>query len=186
MSSKIQYLPAKLAVVLVPASKHIHSMFLILTRISDIVEGIRLNGHTWWSIAWWLPRIHNSEEVLKLLWIATPSGGRSLYDLLETLSPEELGKLDEYGIATSATIEKMMIAIIKAEPDQRLAMKVELLDWIVQHGFYTYAIAYHELEGKCLVMLEEPLLKSSATKILNHIGYTAESIEKYGPPHYGK
>jgi len=188
MSSKIQYLPAKLAVVLVPASKHIHSMFLTLTRISDIVEGIRLNGHTWWSIAWWLPREwpYNNELILKKLMVATSNGGRSLYDLLETLSPEELGRLDEYEIAASATIEKMMIAIINAEPDQKLAKKVELLDWIVQHGSYTSALGTNSFEGKCLGCLEDPLLKPSATKILNHLGYTAEEVAWYGPPRYGR
>jgi hypothetical protein len=172
MSSKIQYLPATLKVVITCNS--MATKFLTLTRISDTVEGIRLDGHTWWSIAWWLPRVHNNETILKKLMVATSNGGRSLYDLLETLSPEDLGHLGEYDTEASATIETMLKAVKDALPAERLAKKLECLDWIVQYGFYTSALMIHRLDEKCRGCLEDPSLRLLATHILVHMGYELE------------
>ena len=172
MSSKIQYLPATLEVVL-PCS-NMRSKFLTLTRISDTVEGIRLDGHTWWSIAWWLPRVHNDELILKKLMVATSNGGRSLYDLLEMLSPEDLSRLGEYDTEATATIEKMLTAVKDALPAERLAKKLECLEWIVQYGFYTTALLIHSFDEICRGCLEDPSLRLLATHILVHMGYEIE------------
>lgn len=172
--SKIQYLPATLEVVL--PCDHMKTKFLTMTRISDTVGGIRLDGHDWWAVAWWLPQAwpYNNEVILKDLMVATPNGGRSLHDLLETLSPEELGRLGEYDTAASATIETMLMAVKDALPAEILAKKQECLDWIVQYGFYTSALFIHKLDEKCQGCLEEPLLRPLATHILEHLGYVVE------------
>jgi hypothetical protein len=150
------------------------SKFLTLTRISDTVEGIRLDGHTWWSIAWWLPRVHNDELILKKLMVATSNGGRSLYDLLEMLSPEDLSRLGEYDTEATATIEKMLTAVKDALPAERLAKKLECLEWIVQYGFYTTALLIHSFDEICRGCLEDPSLRLLATHILVHMGYEIE------------
>ena len=165
--SKIQYLPATLEVTLTCNSMTMK--FLTLTRISDTLEGLRLNGHTMWAVAWWLPS--GSDQVLKKIMVATPNGGRSLYDLLETATPEDLGRLGEYDTAASATIETMLNAVKDAEPAQKCEKKRDCLDWIVQYGFYTSALFIHKLDEKCQGCLEEPLLRPFATQILEHLGY---------------
>ena len=168
----IQYLPATLEVVL-PCNS-MKTKFLTLTRISDTIEGLRLDGHTWWTHAWWLPQIHDSDQILKKLMVATSNGGRSLHDLLERLSPEELGRLGEYDTLASATIEKMVKAVNDALPAERLVKKLECLEWIVQYGFYTTALLIHSFDEICYGCLEDPSLRLLATHILVHMGCELE------------
>ena len=168
--SKIQYLPTTLEVVL--TCDNMTAKSLTLTRVSDTFEGLRLDGHTIWTFAWWAPL--GSDEVLKKLMVTTPNGGRSLYDLLETATPEALGQLGEYDTTATATIETMLKAVKDAEPDQKLEKKRDCLDWIVQYGFYSSALFLYRFDEKCQGCLEEPLLRPLATQILEHLGYVVE------------